>query len=125
LGFDPSAPNVQRLAVVPREIRPHFLLLNQEHDERVGLTMITALSVRAREVLAESDFVHACRIAHVEPTPEDLALEREIETVRMAATKEADTELARDYFRVMAEMIAKRSPAQIARMERERGLRAP
>lgn len=85
--------------------------------------MITALSVRAREVLAESEFVHACRTAHVEPTAEDLALEREIETVRRAATKETDPELARDYFRVMAEMIAKRSPKQVERMEIAKGLR--
>lgn len=85
--------------------------------------MITALSARARAVLAESEFVHVCRMAHVEPTPEDLALEREIETLRRVATKETDRELARDYFRVMAEMIAKRSPGQIVRMEAERGLR--
>lgn len=85
--------------------------------------MITALSARARVVLAESEFVHACRIAHVEPTPEDLALEREIETARLAATKETDPELARDFFRAMAMLIAQRSPAQIARMETDKGLR--
>jgi hypothetical protein len=53
----------------------------------------------------------------------DAALEREIETARLAATNTKDPELARAGFKTMADLIAQRSPEQIERMERERGLR--
>jgi hypothetical protein len=52
----------------------------------------------------------------------DAALEREIETARLAATNTKDTDLARAGFQAMADLIAQRSPQQIERMERERGL---
>lgn len=63
-----------------------------------------------------------------EPSQEDVdaALEREIETAHRFAMKYAtnDPALSREAFSLMARMIAKRSHQQIARLERERGLRA-
>lgn len=59
------------------------------------------------------------------PLTDDEALEREIETARRAAMKASDPDAIRDYFAAMGMLIARRSPAQVARMESERGLRAP
>lgn len=62
-------------------------------------------------------------VSHVlkEPSQADLdaALEREIETARLAATAAADIDpdLAREYFATMATLISQRSPQQIACME--------
>jgi hypothetical protein len=47
----------------------------------------------------------------------DAALERMIETARLAATQCRDAELARAGFATMASLIEQRSPQQIARME--------
>jgi hypothetical protein len=58
------------------------------------------------------------------PLSDDEALEREIETARLAATNATDPEIARAGFEAMAMLIGLRSPEQIERMERERGLRA-
>lgn len=54
----------------------------------------------------------------------DAGLEREIETARLAATNATDPEIARAGFEAMANLIARRSPEQIQKMEEERGLRA-
>lgn len=58
------------------------------------------------------------------PLSDDEALELEIETARLAATHAKDPEIARAGFQAMAELILMRSPAQVEKMERERGLRA-
>lgn len=54
----------------------------------------------------------------------DAALEREIETAYRAGLLAAtnDREEARQIFVAMAELIKRRSPEQIARLEQERGL---
>lgn len=52
----------------------------------------------------------------------DDALEREIETARLAMMSESDPELRRDFCSCMTQLIAQRSPEQVERMERERGL---
>lgn len=56
----------------------------------------------------------------------DAALEREIETAHRFAMKYAtiDPELAREAFSIHARLVARRSPEQVAKLERERGLRA-
>lgn len=56
----------------------------------------------------------------------DAALEREIETAYRIAMRFAvsDPELSREGFKVMGMLIARRSPEQVARIERDRGLRA-
>lgn len=51
------------------------------------------------------------------PLSDDEALELEIETARLAAMNARDPEIARAGFKAMAELIAMRSPTQIARME--------
>jgi len=56
----------------------------------------------------------------------DAALEREIETAHRAylqAVELNDTPSIRECFDVMAALVERRSPAQIERLERERGLR--
>jgi hypothetical protein len=60
-----------------------------------------------------------------EPTQVELdeALERMIETAYRATLCTADPELQRAGAAAMSRLIAQRSPRQIARMERERGLR--
>jgi hypothetical protein len=65
-----------------------------------------------------SDAVHAAL-----PLSDDEALELEIETARRAALNVKDRELAREAFRVMSRLVARRSPQQIERMERAKGLR--
>lgn len=54
----------------------------------------------------------------------DAALEREIDTAHQCAMKyvSSDPALAREAFSVMARLIAKRSRAQVERLEKERGL---
>lgn len=47
----------------------------------------------------------------------DAGLEREIATAYLAAMNTTDPTLARAGFKAMAELIAQRSPRQIARME--------
>lgn len=61
----------------------------------------------------------ACRAASL--TPSDL--ENLIEIYRLLGTLEPDLERKRDAFARMSELIAKRTPATIESMERERGLR--
>lgn len=59
---------------------------------------------------------------------EDDALELEIETARRVATaaaEDGDSQAAREYFAAMNDLIMQRSSKQIAKMELERGLRAP
>jgi hypothetical protein len=47
----------------------------------------------------------------------DAGLEREIATAYLAAVNATDVEISRAGFAAMADLIAKRSPEQIARME--------
>jgi hypothetical protein len=54
----------------------------------------------------------------------DAALEREIETARLATLCTSDPEFQRAGAAAMARLIEQRSPTQIERMEREQGLRA-
>lgn len=57
----------------------------------------------------------------------DAGLEREIETAHRAylrAVEMQDTPAIRECFDVMAALVEQRSPAQVERLERERGLRA-
>lgn len=53
----------------------------------------------------------------------DELLERQIEAVMQLGLIADDPDEARAAFAVMSQLIAQRSPEQIARMERERGLR--
>jgi hypothetical protein len=55
---------------------------------------------------------------------DDEALELQIETAFRCAMHCEDRELMRDAFHAMSQLIAQRSPEQIERMERARGLRA-
>lgn len=61
------------------------------------------------------------------PTQDDIdaGLERLITTTCMFATQVAasDPQLSREMFALMGQLVEKRSPGQIARMERGRGLR--
>lgn len=61
----------------------------------------------------------ACRAAALTPSE----LENLIECWRTIGTLEPDLERKRDAFARMSELIAKRTPGTIERMERERGLR--
>jgi hypothetical protein len=53
----------------------------------------------------------------------DAALEREIETARLATLCTSDPEFQRAGAAAMARLIEQRSKSQVDRMERERGLR--
>lgn len=54
----------------------------------------------------------------------DAALERRIECARIAMTLSTDEASKQDHWERMRRLIGERSPQQIERMERERGLRA-
>lgn len=56
-------------------------------------------------------------------TEDDQRLEEEIERARLCGLYAATLQGQRASFELMRELIAKRSPAQIERMEQERGLR--
>lgn len=55
---------------------------------------------------------------------DDASLERRIECARIAMTLATDDMSRRDHLMRMERLLAQRSPTQIERMERERGLRA-
>lgn len=76
-----------------------------------------------QHVLNEAEGLDVERFRRLTQLEKDTGLEREIETARLAGTKETDPELAREFFRAMAALIAQRSPGQIARMETQKGLR--
>lgn len=63
-----------------------------------------------------------------EPSQEeiDAGLEREIQSVHSFAMKYVDSDpaLAREAFSIMARLIAKRSKAQVEKIERAKGLRS-
>lgn len=56
-------------------------------------------------------------------TPTDEDLERQIERAQLCGLYAATLEGQRASFELMRQLIGKRSPAQIERMEREQGLR--
>lgn len=54
----------------------------------------------------------------------DQELEAQIDKALQFALRENDRFRQREVFAIMAQLIAQRSPQQVERMERERGLRA-